>query len=169
MPEREEYPVFGWARNVLYLVHELHNQGYQRLRIAPGMSASGIYWRCTITHAGNISRGHGAMLDEQDGLVARYTTGMENRYFDWTDAEEDNASELAQKFLERFPELCQKSLGKDEQYVRWYQTMLEFAERNQFPVAYADWYDAPPNYLAKDEFGELPFPYPPVPEEERPR
>jgi hypothetical protein len=34
----------------------------KRLRIAPGMSPSGSYWRCAVTPASNISRFRGAHL-----------------------------------------------------------------------------------------------------------
>jgi hypothetical protein len=41
-------------RKALLMVGELHVRGYQRLRIAPGMSASGCYWRCSVTPAAHI-------------------------------------------------------------------------------------------------------------------
>jgi hypothetical protein len=34
---------------VVEMVHELHKAGYQLLRISPGLSPSGIHWRCPIT------------------------------------------------------------------------------------------------------------------------
>ena len=43
-----------WARRVLRLVRDLHEQGYQLLRISPGMAPSGCYWRCAVTPKSNI-------------------------------------------------------------------------------------------------------------------
>lgn len=58
------------ALRVLRIVHELHKQGYQLLRIAPGMSASGCHWRCAITPRSNVLESHGAKLADEDELVA---------------------------------------------------------------------------------------------------
>lgn len=92
--------------------------------------------------------------------AARYSTGMQNKYFDWEDAQKDTAQQLAVKFIERFPEIVEKSFGREWEYTGWYVEMLGFAERGHLPVAYADWYGDPPNYLAKDGDRELPFPPP---------
>lgn len=69
------------ALRILRLVHELHKQGYQLLRIVPGMSPSGCYWRCAITPRSNVLRSHGAMLSDNERLVAHYTSGQDNEYF----------------------------------------------------------------------------------------
>ena len=34
---------------VIAMVHELHKAGYQRIRIVPGISGSGMHWRCSVT------------------------------------------------------------------------------------------------------------------------
>lgn len=81
------------------MVHELHKLGYQRLRIAPGMSPSGMHWRCSVTHAGNIKRMHGAMMCDFDD-AAHYTAEDDNQYFGWKDAKKDTARKLASKFLD---------------------------------------------------------------------
>lgn len=73
-------------RKVLRMVAELHVRGFQRLRIAPGMSASGCYWRCSVTPVTNISIWHGARLVSYDTLAAHYSTGSEREYFGWKDA-----------------------------------------------------------------------------------
>lgn len=136
------------ALRVLRLVHELHKQGYQLLRVAPGMSPSGCSWRCAITPKSNILRSHGAMLKEYEGLVAHYTSGQDNEYFGWRDAKTDSVQELASKFVERFPEIVERSFGDDWSYAGWYVRMLGYVERGMFPVAYADWYEPPdPRFL----------------------
>ena len=126
-------------RNVLLLVEELHKRGYEKLRICPGMSPSGIYWRCSITYAGLFSSRHGALISGGDPLVARYTSGQEASYFGWEDAAGDTVPQLADKFLERFPEICSKGKGKDEAYASWYVDMLRLTMPNGLPVAYDDY------------------------------
>lgn len=153
-------PEIRRAQRVLRMVHELHKQGYQRLRIVPGMSASGCYWRCSITPITDILVSHGA-LPRYYGAGIEYSSGMENKYFDWKDAKHDTARQLAAKFIERFPEVVRAGAGSDWNYAGWYVEMLGFAERGNLPVAYADWYGGAPDYLAKDDDrNELPFPPP---------
>jgi hypothetical protein len=144
------------------MVHELHKLGYQRLRIAPGMSPSGMHWRCSVTHAGNIQRSHGAMMCKFED-AAHYTTGQDNHYFGWEDAQQDTARQLAAKFLDRFPTIARQGQGADWPYAGWYVQMLGLAERGVFPVAYADWYSEPdPRWLPTTAGFESGLPMPPA-------
>lgn len=136
-------PSEPWARNALRLlgmVHELHKQGYQRLRIYSGIAPSGVFWRCTI---------HPKDLDEQErdrmdacepatALVARYTTGDDRNYFQWKDCAQDDARALGQKFLQRFPALAGMGFGRDWAYAGWFTEILGHAEHGHFPVSYWD-------------------------------
>ena len=138
--KRDPNPTIRRAGRVLLMVHELHKRGYQRLRISPGLSPSGAYWRCLVTPVTNTLRTHGALVKDYEREVAHYTSGMDNRYFDWSDAKTDTARELASKFVERFPEISEKGMGRDWAYAGWYAEILGLAERGCLPVAYADWY-----------------------------
>lgn len=136
------------ALRVLRLVHELHKQGYQLLRIAPGMSSSGCYWRCSVTPRSNILRSHGARLRDWDRDTAHYSSGQDNEYFGWKDAQNDTVQQLAAKFKERFERIVEAGLGDDWSYAGWYVRMLGLAECEKFPVAYADWWTEPdPRFL----------------------
>lgn len=128
------------------MVSELHVRGYQRLRIAPGMAPSGGYWRCAITPVTNISNRHGAKMIADNDLVARYTSGQERKYFDWTDASHLTPSRLAVRFIERFPRIVAAGRGSDWMYSGWYQEMLGITYPDIFPIAYADW-SLPDEYL----------------------
>ncbi len=110
--DRDSDPLLRRSRRVLLTVHELHKLGYQRLRIDPDMSPSGMHWRCSVTHVGNIQRMHGAMMCDFDD-AAHYTTGQDNNYFWWEDARKDMARQLASKFLDRFPAIANLGLGAD--------------------------------------------------------
>lgn len=109
------------------------------MRIAPGVSASGCHWRCAITPRSNILRVHGARLSNWDLLTAHYSTGQDNQYFGWADAAGDNVQTLVDKFRERMPRIVDASRGLDWQYAGWYVSMLGYAERGHFPIAYSDW------------------------------
>jgi hypothetical protein len=164
MPDhRDPNPTLRRAQRVLLMVHELHKRGYQRVRIVPGMSPSGIHWRCAVTHIGNILTTHGAMATAcNDDECARYTSAQDNEYFGWEDAHQDTARQLATKFLERFPVIARKGQGVDWLYAGWYVQMLGLAERGIFPLAYADWYSDPdPQWLPTTEGFESGLPMPP--------
>lgn len=134
---------FRRALRVLRIVHEFHKQGYQLMRIAPGMSPSGGSWRCSIAPRSNILRSHGAMLKSWDRLAALYSSAQDNEYFGWPDAQNDDVKTLVVKFQERMPEIVEASRGTDWEYVGWYVSMLGYAERELFPIAYADWFEQP--------------------------
>ena len=123
------------------MVGELHKRGYQRLRVVPAMSGSGMHWRCHITPVSNVLRTHGAHLakwDYEGGLIATYTTGAVNEFFEWPDRKTATARELADTFLERFPLLCEAGRGSDWDYAGWFVEMLGLAERGWFPIVYQD-------------------------------
>ena len=158
--------VYRRAQRVLAMVHELHKAGYQQLRICPGMSPSGCYWRVAITHKGNILKAHGAMIADYEKDAAHYTSGQDNLYFDWRDAQNDTARQLAQKFIDRFSGICTKGRGLDHEYAGWYVQMLGFSERGIFPCSYADYQVDHPRWMsttgegASDETSGLPYPPP---------
>jgi len=86
---RHPEPHIRRAVRVLAMVGELHRRGYQRLRVMPFMSPSGTSWRCWIGPDMLFYRNHGAILCEaadndemqSTSMIARYTSGDDNRYF----------------------------------------------------------------------------------------
>jgi ADP-ribosyl-[dinitrogen reductase] hydrolase len=126
-----------YCRRLLYMVRELHAMGYEQLRIAPNVAPSGLFWRLSICAASNTLPEHGAaMRDFHEG--AHYSSGGMDRYFDWDDAADDSPSELALKFVERFPELAKAGKGDDPAYVRWYEDMLRVTEPDGLPYPLSD-------------------------------
>jgi hypothetical protein len=115
------------------------------------MSPSGMHWRCWIGPRELFYRNHGAILLEKasaipedaaaqaTALVARYTSGMDNRYFDWTDAEADDARAIADKFPDRFGLLASSGRGWDYAYAGWYLRLLGLAEAGWLPCVMSDY------------------------------
>lgn len=158
---RHPDPIIRRCQRVLLMVHELHKLGYQRLRISPGLSPSGGYWRCVVTPASNILSTHGAWTRDYYLHTARYTSGSGAEYFDWLDARRDTARQLARKFIIRFPDIVEQSNGEDWEYAGWYVEMLGHAERGALPIAYSDWYETAPGYLPTSGGDEVRLPMPP--------
>jgi hypothetical protein len=135
---RDEKERIAICRRLLHMVRELHAMGYEQLRIEPAVAPSGLFWRLSVFPASNSDPENGArMRDYDEG--AHYSSGGEDRYFDWDDATDDSSRELAEKFVERFPELAKAGKGGDAEYVRWYEDMLQMTEPDGLPYAYADW------------------------------
>ena len=151
------------SRKVLQLVRELHLRGYEQIRISPGMSASGMYWRCSITPASNIELNHGARIIDYGGPNAAYTSADEDKPFGWSDFANCTPAELADKFIESFTGISSAGLGRDTAYVKWYRDMLEATEPDSFLIAYADC-DLPPDHLITVGAKPIEIPMPPLPE-----
>lgn len=122
------------ARKVLRIVAELHLRGYQRLRISPHWAPSGMHWRCIMTPASNILVEHGAKVADWDQPLARYSSGQENKYFEWTDAAGKTPSELADMFVKRFPRVVELGQGRDWSYAGWFVEMLHLTYPTHVPV-----------------------------------
>ncbi len=142
------------ALRILSMVAELHKAGYQRLRIAPGMSPSGSYWRCAITPVYNVKKNGWEPIDWK-GDIALYSSADEDHYFGWRDGPGKSARQLARMFVDRFPEIARQAIGRDYAYAGWFLGLLGAAENGSFPTFYADaeWnlHDAdiewPPSYI----------------------
>ena len=137
IPRSEEENVRN-CRRLLSMVSELHDMGYQQLRIAPAVAPSGLFWRLSICAASNTRPDHGAEMQVWDKGV-HYSSGGGDEYFGWRDTANDSPKELAQKFVERFPDLATEGKGDDPDYARWYKEMLEVTEPDGLLCAYADW------------------------------
>jgi hypothetical protein len=68
------------------------------------MSSSGTNWRRWIGPDILFYRNHGAILSEADNdkmqstsMIARYTSGDDNHYFGWQDAEYDDVRSLPRR------------------------------------------------------------------------
>ena len=69
-------------------------------------------------------------------------------YFEWTDAETDNARELAEKFVTRFPDVAKRGLGRDWVYAGWLSELLGALEGGDFlPVVEWEYMKGTPDEL----------------------
>lgn len=150
-------------RRLLLLVAELHRRGFQRLRIAPGMSPSGMNWRCALAPISTFAGDDGARTANWESpLIARYTSADGTLYFGWQDAQGADVKQLADLFQARFPETCSAAAGEDAAYTIWFEDMLERTYPDAFPIAYADW-ELPSDRLLTVGGRELVLPLPPPP------
>jgi hypothetical protein len=160
MPQHPE-PHIRRAIRVLAIVGELHKRGYQRLRVMPFMSPSGVHCRCLIGPVTLFYRNHGAILNEmaaglddeiqEVATIARYTSAQTNQYFGWKDAQADDVRSLADKFVQRFRTVADSSRGWDYHYAGWYQRLLGLAEAGWLPVVLRDYVEVVYDHVPLDE------------------
>lgn len=129
------------TRIVLESVGILHRRGFQRLRIVPGMSGSGMSWRCSVTSASNVEpepavRGLDRLIDHD--LAAHWTNADSERLFgiEWRDSM--TAHELADLMIAAHPRMVEAGRGEDWRYAGWFVTVLGALDQGCVPVFYAD-------------------------------
>jgi len=127
---------------LLQMVAELHQSGFERIRVGPGLSPSGIHWRCSITHSSNVRRNGWEPIDEISETVT-YSSSDGDGYFGWPGASGKSAGQLAEMFNARFPVITAQGKGSNRAYVLWFSQVLEKAQRGDLPVLFAD-YDLDP-------------------------
>lgn len=125
------------VRRFLAMVHELHKLGYQGVRISPGWSPSGCYWRCSVAAVSNVGQDGWSLIEYCEAV--HYTSGAGNRFFEWEDAPRKSPRQLARMFIERFPQLVSDSVGMDYAYAGWFVALLGAVEHGRLPAFHADY------------------------------
>jgi len=126
------------GQRLIRMVSELHRLGYQRLRIMPYEYP--LAWRLAIGPRDLFSTANGAWAEDDGGFSAYYSSASGKQYFGWMDAGQDNARQLAEKFIQRFPDVCERSVGRDWLYAGWLSELLGVLERlNALPIAAAEY------------------------------
>lgn len=129
------------AIRILQGVQVVHQRGYSRVRILPGVSPSGMHWRVAITSADNlIDGGAYPRVINYDAALAYSTGGLTD--FAGGDVSVATAPEtVADLILRAMPERA--PTGSDPTYASWFAGLLRRVESSgQLPIAYADYFDA---------------------------
>ena len=136
---------------VMAMVQELHKAGYQRIRISPGISGSGMHWRCNVTFAANVAADGYSVIDfdHEAGRVALYTSADGADYFQWKGAAAMTAREMAEHFIKAFPRIAEYGAGRDWLYAGWLTEVLGRAEKGRIQDLLALYADYP---LDEEEF-----------------
>lgn len=126
---------------ILQGVHVLHQRGYHRLRILPGVSSSGMYWRVAITSAdnliGHVDYPHVVNLD----AVLQYSTGGLTEFAGGEVTVTTRPELVAELILNELPGTA--PADDDPAYVSWFADLMRLVEQSMAPpVAYADYFDA---------------------------
>lgn len=130
---------------VFQMVHELHKIGYQGLRICPGISGSGMYYRIHISTAASMDHENGYGLypyledhesPQEEPVQIIYSSSEDNNYFGWEDGPGSTAKNLANKFITRFPRMTERSFYRDWAYAGWMTGLIGELENGWLPMAF---------------------------------
>ena len=125
---------------ILQGVRVLHQRGYQGIRILPGVSPSGMYWRVAVTAADNLADTDGySTLRDWDRAIT-YTTGAGTEFAGTGVTVTNSPDEVADIIVSAMPAL--QTAYPDPEYARWYDELMRLVERHDsLPIAYADYFD----------------------------
>ena len=140
--------------DIVLMLHELHQRGYQQLRLLPGWSPNGscvrwnIYPKYVVTEGtGSFERNHyGECPDGYHGSAGAPTYNL-------------NPQEMADHFLTVAPKLCADAKLPDEEYVNWFSILVNHALKEEYPTAFGDFFPEGKGWIV--EPGEQYIPYPP--------
>jgi ADP-ribosyl-[dinitrogen reductase] hydrolase len=161
MTERDGLVRYLKCYQVLQMVAVMHSRGYQKIRIMPTKSASGCYWRCSISVKQLMSKQNGAMYVGNCGderTVANYTSGNGWHYFQWEDGEDLNPEKMADRFLREYPYIAENGRGEDAEYAAWFRQVLDHAGRGHFPVAEEEYFSSTAAGFIRCGKYEIPLP-----------
>jgi len=115
-------------QKLLFMVKELHKDGFGKLRIIPSLSPSGMSWRCNFI----------ADTKHNDLIASSWLYNHEKE----NSLEEIKLApqELAGLFIKENPEFIEDCKGENEEYVKWYGEMVENLEEDELPYAFADYF-----------------------------
>lgn len=123
------------AYEIVMYVHELHQRGYEQLRLMTGFAPSGCYLRWLIYPK--------ALM--KDNLFEHYgehpsfsclsgSTGMEYP--------KDRECIPVENFIEGNESFIELARGKDPEYVRWFENVVTHAHKKIFPIAFEEYFNA---------------------------
>ena len=117
-------------QKLLHVASELHLRGYEKLRVVPSVSPTGMSWRCTF------------VAEPENGII---TSTWLSQYSHNEREIEYSIIELTELFEREHMRFLESCKGKNKDYVEWYQNMLSQLEEDELPYAFAEYF-SPTDY-----------------------
>lgn len=116
-------------QKILYVAGNLHKKGYQNFRIVPSLSPSGLSWRCSF-------------VTYKEGRIVNVYASTWLQGFDNINEKEIELTieELTNSFIEKENDFLQNCKDKNEDYVKWFECVLQNLKKEELPYAYADYF-----------------------------
>ncbi len=122
-------------RRYFLVIRELHEMGYELIRVCPCVSPNGMSWRCATTVRKYTLKNCGAIYRGPKHTAANTFDGC----FKWGDCEGLTPHEIALQFIEHYSHLAEWGKGIDPEYVEWFKKANNFAQRGYIFYAFGDW------------------------------
>ena len=118
-------------QKLLFVVAELHRQGYEHLKVYPSVSPNGMSWRCSIYYHEN--------RDHEEAVISNWL----DKFGDIRDKEiELSIFDLSRHFALDFIEIVSKCKGANREYVVWYWSMVHKLRPEELPYAESDYFSS---------------------------
>ena len=132
-------------QKLLFVAKELHNQGYQNLKVIPSLSPSGLYWRCSFVINNDVTK---EMI-----LVSNWI----QEEFQIQEKEiELSLKDLTNFFAEKHYDFLKKCGGENKAYRDWFVNMVQNLKTEELPYAFSDYF-SPTNYWKTSLDNEIPI------------
>lgn len=118
------------------VIAELHNRGYELLRLCPSLSPSGCSWRCIATTKDNTYEQCGAMCASQSW--SETTVNVSNGQLFKDEDYMLNIQTAADRFCKEYPKLVKASKGSDPEYKKWFRHALHLVQQGQIFYCFGD-------------------------------
>ena len=140
------------AYEIIMILHELHQRGYEQLRLFSGMSPNGCAWRWEIYP--KI-----LMWDDNSFECRGYGTSFECPHGSASESKPQGRPLItADEFIKGKEDLFELAKAKDGAYVEWFGQIVRHAEQEDFPIAYADYFSAKEwKFMSGDPLSYPPF------------
>lgn len=130
-------------QKLLFVVKELHSRGYEKLRIVPSLSPSGLSWRCSfVVKSGSQFKSIIASNWLQDVM----NVSSKNEY---------SIEELTGIFAREHQHFLKYCKGGNKEYTEWYSKMLLTLTEGELPYAFSDFFP-PTDYWETSKQQKIP-------------
>ncbi len=117
------------------VIRELHELGYELIRVCPCLSPNGLSWRCATTVKRYTLKRCGAIYHGPEHTAANTSNGI----FRWDIGNHNTTYEIALQFIKHYPHLAKWGKGSDPEYVRWFKKANDLAQRGYIFYAFAEY------------------------------
>ena len=129
-------------QKLLYIVKELHIRGFEKLRIIPSLSPSGLSWRCSF------------LSDTDSERKTLISSGWIQDILNREQKKEYSIGELTDIFEREYVDFLTMCKGGNKEYVEWFSKMLDKLKEGELPYAFDD-YNNPSDYWKTSEGQEI--------------
>ena len=139
------------AYEIIMMLHELHNRGYEQLRLLPGLSPSGCAWRWFIYP--KVLMGNSSSFEQYGDC----TPFKSIRGSTCSKKVGCNIITIANTFEYQHSDIISLSKCQDSSYVEWFDTIIQHADHDIFPIAFCDYSDHMWSFTSGEAISYPPF------------